>query len=458
MIDLYITNNPSLPLFPSFMKTSVYALAALLCLLLTPFASRAFSPIPGHVYEIRNRYTGRSLEVGGGDRNVDGHGVNLWGYWGGAHQQWQFERIGTTGNEYKITNRNSRQALQMDGSIQAITDRISEVRQSWSSGGNVWNFVDQPAPSGGVTISRRYVLTGGGGTSAPFLLRTNAPYGYPNTSYSGLDTVVASPNADDHPDQFVWDIIDRSAATPGVFRIMNVNSGKALSAGEDNGVSQQPMWYLAGQEWTFSDYNADGYLSIISRNTGQVLEIGGGDWDQPGANANVWDGYGHAWQQWRLVSTDGFNRQLTVQEIFTTGIPCKLLNRHSGLVLEIGGTASQQAQDGRAANQWYDYNHPWQQWNIYIDSNYRGTATATGKAADSAGALTLYPNPASSTLQVTLPGNRDASQVTLTDAQGRTVPVAHQHGKVDVSGLAAGLYIVSATDGQKTFRQKFVKE
>jgi hypothetical protein len=31
-------------------------------------------------------------------------------------------------------------------------------------------------------------------------------------------------------------------------------------------------------------------------------------------------------------------------------------------------------------------------------------------------------------------------------------------GKVDVSNLASGLYVISATDGQKTFRQKFIKE
>ena len=255
--------------------------------------------------------------------------------------------------------------------------------------------------------------------------------------------------------------VDVSVYTGGVFRIMNYNSGKALSAGEDNSVTQTTMYYLAGQEWTFGQYNADGYLAIISRSTGRVLEMGGsGDARQPGRNANVWDGYGTEWQQWRLVDPAS-NALLTVQQVFTTaGQRCKLLNRYSGLILEIGG-GGDLTRENLPANQWYNVpNVPTQEWYIYIDSNYRGVATAAGTAASvpAARAMTLYPNPASTTLQLTLPGNSEALQVTITDAHGRTVQVSHPHGKVDVSSLASGLYIVSAADGQKTFRQKFIKE
>jgi len=437
------------------MKTAVYHLTTLLCVLLTPFASQAaFNPIPGHVYEIRNRYSAQSLEVGGSNRYADGHGVNLWSYWGGANQQWSFERIGTTGSDYKIYNRNSRQPLQMDGSLQAINDRVARVWQSWANSDNVWNIVE--LPGGALTISRRYFLPGASTTSV-FLLRTDAPWGNFGTTYTGDKSVVTSPNEDDYPDKFKWDIEDRSATTSGVFRIVNASSGKVLSAGEDNSVTQLTMWYLASQQWTFSDYNADNYLSIINRNTGQVLEIGGGSQGQAGARANVWDGWEHHWQQWRLL--DANNQLRTLQDISTTGIPCKLVNRASGLVLEIGG-GGDLSREGLAANQWYDFNGLNQQWYIYFDSSYRGPAKS-GDAASSdpaSGTLTLYPNPASTTLQITFPGNSEALQVTITDAHGRAVQVSHYHGKVDVSNLAPGLYVVSATDGQKTFRQKFVKE
>ena len=268
---------------------------------------------------------------------------------------------------------------------------------------------------------------------------------------------MASPNQDDYPNKFQWDIVDRSATTSGVFRIVNASSFKVLSAGEDNSVTQSTMWNLASQQWTFSDYNADGYLSIINRNKNQVLEIGGGRQGQAGARANVWDGWGHLWQQWQLV--DGGGTPRTAQELSNSGASCKIVNRASSLVLEIGG-GGDLSREGLAANQWYNWDLPNQQWYIYFDSSYRGTVKS-GDAASSdpaSGTLTLYPNPASTTLQITLPGNSEALQVTITDAHGRAVQVSHHHGKVDVSNLALGLYVVSATDGQKTFRQKFVKE
>lgn len=151
--------------------------------------------------------------------------------------------------------------------------------------------------------------------------------------------------------------------------------------------------------------------------------------------------------------------RLTLQEVYTTGVRCKLLNRNSGLVLEIGG-GGDLTREGLAANQWYDFGVASQQWNIYINSSYRSTASSAGTAASApaSSTLALYPNPASASLQITLPGNNEAVQVTITDAHGRAVKVSHEHGKVNVSNLASGLYIISAADGHRTFRQKFIKE
>ena len=390
------------------------------------------------------------MEVGGENRYAPSHFVNGWGYWGGANQQWQFRDIGN--GQYKITNRNSRQFLRIGGSNQANV-AVQVFQDNSGSVGDYaqrWNLV--PSSAGGYKLMNGY--TGHVLKETYDVTTVYTCCGVRRDNYY-VEDLPRNDNAQD------FDFMDVSAATPGVFRIINYNSDKALSAEDDNTVKQLPMWYLASQEWTFSDYNADGYLSIINRNTNQVLEIGGGsgNWGQPGARANVWDGYGNPWQQWRLVSTDGNNTPLTVQQIFTTGITCKLLNRYSGLVLEIGGNGDL-TEYGRAANQWYDWNGPNQQWYIYLDSSYRGTVkSGDAAAADPAsGTLALYPNPASTTLQIILPGNSEALQVTVTDAQGRTTQMSHHQGKVDVSNLAPGLYIVSVADGQKTLRQKFVKE
>lgn len=422
-------------------------LGLLACLLVASLAVTAQSMFdPTHVYRITNRATGRSLEIGGGNRNAEGHQANTWSYWGGANQQWQFQYLQGSSfpgsaQSYYVTNRNSRQRLSIGSTSWGSPFRSAIQAFNSSAAVNTVMIINQ-------TVSGTYHIVARNPNNY------NEPQGisvYPQ----GSDNTYFSTAFEREE----WDIVDVSASTPGVFRIMNVNSGKALSANEDNSVTQLPMWYIAGQEWTFSDNNSTGYISIINRNTNQVLEIGGGNWGQAGARANVWDGYGNDWQQWRLVSADGNNTPLSVEDIFTTGIPCKLINRYSGLALEIGG-GGDLTRDGLAANQWYDYNGLNQQWHIYIDSNYRSAAPTVGTAvsAPASNKLTLYPNPASTTLQLTLPGNGEALQVTITDARGHTVPVSHQHGKVDVSNLASGLYIISASDGQKTFRQKFIKE
>lgn len=423
----------------------------LLLLLFLPLASRAqFTPIPGHVYAIIGRVTGNCMEVGGSNRYAPNHCINGWGYWGGSNQQWEFRDAGN--GQYKIQNRNSRQFLNAISSTPNAPQKNSAFQAFENNGGGTGDYKQRwsliTSSTGGYKIRNTNSL----GFDEQILTEAaivcdGGDYGYHYLS-GGFDKTYQD-----------FNFVDVSASTPGVFRIMNAYSGKALSASEDNSVTQLPMWYLASQEWTFSDKNSTGYISIINRNTNQVLEIGGGNWGQPGARANVWDGYGNDWQQWRLVSTDGNNTPLSVEDIFTTGITCKLINRYSGLALEIGG-GGDLTRDGLAANQWYDYNGLNQQWHIYIDSNYRSAAPAVGTAVSvpASNKLTLYPNPASTTLQLTLPGNGEALQVTITDARGYTGPVSHQHGKVDVSNLASGLYIISASDGQKTFRQKFIKE
>ena len=163
-------------------------------------ASQAqFNPIPGHVYEIRNRHTTTALEVGGSSRYADGHRVNLWGYWGGAHQQWCFERVGTTGSTYKIINRNSRQALRIPSTnVQNIAfDMVLPVVQSGTNADNVWDIVE--LPGGALTISRKY-LTPYSSTPWTFLLRTDAPYPYSGGT-TGTNTVAASPDADASPNK-----------------------------------------------------------------------------------------------------------------------------------------------------------------------------------------------------------------------------------------------------------------
>ena len=74
--------------------------------------------------------------------------------------------------------------------------------------------------------------------------------------------------------------------------------------------------------------------------------------------------------------------------------------------------------------------------------------------------LSLYPVPATNELHLALEGNAEIVSVRVSDLRGANVTTARYNGNgtLDVSGLAKGMYLVSVSDGQQTFRQRFVKE
>ena len=74
--------------------------------------------------------------------------------------------------------------------------------------------------------------------------------------------------------------------------------------------------------------------------------------------------------------------------------------------------------------------------------------------------LSLYPVPATNELHLQLGGNAEILSVRVTDLRGAAVNTARYNGEgvLDVSGLAKGMYLVSVSNGQETFRQRFVKE
>ena len=87
------------------------------------------------------------------------------------------------------------------------------------------------------------------------------------------------------------------------------------------------------------------------------------------------------------------------------------------------------------------------------------TGTATPIGNELAKQLEVYPNPASNAIRLVLPGNAEATSVTLTDVRGaRVVGATFSNGTLDISSLARGMYTLTVSDGQKVFHQRFVKE
>lgn len=92
---------------------------------------------------------------------------------------------------------------------------------------------------------------------------------------------------------------------------------------------------------------------------------------------------------------------------------------------------------------------------IVASLNGPATSSLSGEAV-----LSMYPNPASTTLTLSLSTSDELTKVEVLDARGATVPAARYqgNGQLDVSGLAGGLYLLRASTGTQTFVQRFVKQ
>jgi Zn-dependent metalloprotease len=85
--------------------------------------------------------------------------------------------------------------------------------------------------------------------------------------------------------------------------------------------------------------------------------------------------------------------------------------------------------------------------------------TATSATLDATAELSLYPNPTTDQLQLNLSSGAELKSVEVFDARGAKASVRSLgNGQLSVSGLAPGLYLLRASDGQNTFTKHFVKQ
>ncbi|MCB2406606.1 M4 family metallopeptidase [Hymenobacter lucidus] len=72
----------------------------------------------------------------------------------------------------------------------------------------------------------------------------------------------------------------------------------------------------------------------------------------------------------------------------------------------------------------------------------------------------VYPNPAADRLNIALPNNAAVVSVQIMDVRGAIINSARYegNGQLNVASLAKGMYTLTVSDGQTTYRQRFVKE
>ena len=261
--------------------------------------------------------------------------------WGLAKQQWYIQTLDQ--GVYKIINRCSGKVLTSSGVFVAQANFINSDNQNW--------VISRSNSNSGYVLS---ALNSG----------QNAMLNYTNTTSIEQQYFGAGSS-------FRWNIVDVSNDV-GVYAIKNLLSDKALEVGGADlsggaNVNQWSYYGLANQQWVLQPVgNGDFYIQ--NRNTWQALEMGGSYSESvsPGRVGNQWPYWGGDNQQWGLLDVND-SHQLTLAEA-SDGRPVKLYNRRSGKVLEIGGNGSEHYQDGRAANQWYDWSGPNQQWVIQFVS------------------------------------------------------------------------------------------
>lgn len=72
--------------------------------------------------------------------------------------------------------------------------------------------------------------------------------------------------------------------------------------------------------------------------------------------------------------------------------------------------------------------------------------------------VSVYPNPASTVLNVKLPSNIEVNSASLVDVLGKTTGVEYSNGEMNVSGIALGIYILKLETNFGSYTQKVVKQ
>jgi hypothetical protein len=76
----------------------------------------------------------------------------------------------------------------------------------------------------------------------------------------------------------------------------------------------------------------------------------------------------------------------------------------------------------------------------------------------SVNSLKIYPNPTTGIINLNLPANSDAFQVTITDMIGRNIPVILSNGQINISNFSNGIYLVSINTGTQMVTKRIIKQ
>lgn len=248
-----------------------------------------------------------------------------------------------------------------------------------------------------------------------------------------------------------WVLLDM-----GTYKITNVNSGLALQWDPNAAAYYNPRAVTQGtytggdnQQWHIRGFGGEA-CSIGPKNgspltlavegagvsSGQNVQI------QTNTVAPIVSNLPH--QRWLIYPYGGSTSYL-------------IINDNSGMVLDVGGASAAnnapviQGFFTGAANQLWRFEH--------VGPTFAPEADLV-PSVDKPKALSLFPNPASTQLSLSLPRSETIAWVKIADMRGVVVasPDYRESGQVDISGLTPGIYIVTVSDGKQEYHQRFVKQ
>ncbi|MES2515658.1 MAG: T9SS type A sorting domain-containing protein [Bacteroidota bacterium] len=94
--------------------------------------------------------------------------------------------------------------------------------------------------------------------------------------------------------------------------------------------------------------------------------------------------------------------------------------------------------------------------NFSVNNNYC-LVTETRELKKESDRFSVYPNPASEELKVSVPNNQTIDRIDIIDITGKTV-LSDDQETIDVSDLKPGLYFIKVVTDQNEYKQKFIKE
>jgi hypothetical protein len=87
-----------------------------------------------------------------------------------------------------------------------------------------------------------------------------------------------------------------------------------------------------------------------------------------------------------------------------------------------------------------------------------GTDEALGLGDNDLVGASVYPNPATNVLNIAVPSNTELQSATLFDVLGKNTGATLVNGTINISGLAAGVYILNVETNNGSLTQKVIKQ